>query len=98
VSTVEVEQAHSLSIEEAKNALSFFENYVAKYGTKILWSGHNAELKGPGVSGRIVLTESMAKVSIKLGMLAKAAGVKPDLLQESIRKRMAKALVPEASE
>ena len=95
MSTVQVEHSHTMSVADAKKALGAFEEHVrSKYGTKINWSGNQAELKGPGVSGSIVVTEAKATITLKLGMLAKAAGVKPDLLRESIQKRLVQAFAP----
>ena len=65
---------------------------VSKYGVKVVWSGYDAEIKGLGITGDIAVTASDITVSIKLGMMAKAAGVKADKLESSIRKRIVAAL------
>jgi putative polyhydroxyalkanoate system protein len=88
VSTIQVKQAHALSVEDAKKALGVFEQDLKKYMVKLVWSGANAEIKGTGVSGDVKVTSSDVTVSLKLGMLAKAAGVKADLLEKSIIKRL----------
>lgn len=88
MSTIQVTQKHALSVEDAKKALSAFEQDLKKYMVKLVWSGANAEIKGTGVSGDVRVTPSDVTVSLKLGMLAKAAGVKADLLEKSITKRL----------
>ncbi len=94
MSTIKVTQAHQLSIDDAKSALSGFEQDLKKYMVKLAWSGPNAELKGTGVSGDVKVTTADVTVTVKLGMLAKAAGVKADLLEKSIAKRLKSALAP----
>jgi putative polyhydroxyalkanoate system protein len=87
-----VTQSHSLGVEAAKKALSQFEQDVAKYGMKLVWSGPNAEIKGTGASGDVKVTATSVTVVVKLGMMAKVAGVKADLLEKSIEKRLKSAL------
>ena len=62
-----------------------------KYGVKVAWSGANAALSGP-VSGEININDSTLKVTIKLGMMAKMAGIDGARLESSIRKRLRVAL------
>lgn len=92
MSTVTVRESHTIGVEAAKKALGSFETDIAKYGMKLVWSGANAELKGTGASGDVTVTATSVTVNVKLGMLAKAAGVKPDKLQQSIEKRLKAAL------
>lgn len=94
MSTVQVRQPHAMGIESAKSALSGFEEDLAKRGAKLVWSGNSAEVKGTGVSGQVVVSEAEVFVEVKLGLIAKAAGVKADKLQASIEKRLAAALGP----
>ena len=96
MSTIKVTQGHSLPIEDAKKALGSFEDDLKKYMVKLVWSGSSAEIKGTGVSGDVKVTPSDVTVTVKLGMLAKAAGVKADLLEKSISKRL-KAAFTEGS-
>jgi putative polyhydroxyalkanoate system protein len=97
VSTISVRQAHSLPIEQAKKALGGFESDLTSKGVKLVWNGAQAEIKGTGVSGEVKVTASDVQVVVKLGMLAKAAGVKADLLEKSITKRLATAFAAPAS-
>jgi putative polyhydroxyalkanoate system protein len=85
---VRVTEAHSLSRDEAKAKIDDFEQMMSKYGVKAKWKGHHADLKGMGVSGTIDITDRDAQIVVKLGMMAKAAGVDPKRLEGSIRKRI----------
>ena len=92
MSKVVVQQNHSLSPEEAISKISGFQEMRAKYGVKANWKGHHANLKGLGVSGTIEVTSSAVIVTLKLGILAKAAGIDSQRLQKSIEKRLGPAL------
>lgn len=92
MSTVQVDQAHALGNDVAKKKLDAFAEDIKKYGMSLVWSGDAAELKGVGASGTVKVTPTNVSVTVKLGMMAKAAGVKPDKLQESIAKRLKAAL------
>ncbi|MEQ9502013.1 MAG: polyhydroxyalkanoic acid system family protein [Deltaproteobacteria bacterium] len=92
MSTITVTESHALSVDDAKKSLASFEGDLSKYGMKLEWSGANADLKGTGASGDVRVTDSNVTVVVKLGMMAKMAGVKPDLLEKSIQKRLKAAL------
>ena len=92
MSKISIQEAHSLSQDDAKSKVSVFEDMVSKYGVKVVWSGYNAAIKGMGISGDIAVTPSDVTVNIKLGMMAKAAGVKAEKLEPSIRRRLVDAL------
>ena len=92
MSKVVVQQNHSLSPDEAISKISGFQEMMAKYGVKAKWKGHHADLKGLGVSGSIDVSDSEVVVTIKLGMMAKAAGVDANRLKNSIEKRLGPAL------
>ena len=85
---VKVTQAHSLSIDDAKSRVGSFEEMLQKYMVKVKWKGAHADLKGTGVSGSIDVTDSDVTVVVKLGMLAKAAGIDAGRLKGSIAKRL----------
>lgn len=98
MSDVRVEKSHQLSIEAAKKALEpFGAELESKYGLKLVWNGAKADLKGTGASGSVEVSPSKVVVTVKLGMLAKAAGVKADKVQASIDKRLDAALANPAS-
>ena len=92
MSTVVVTENHSLEPDEAKSRLAAFEEEIAKYGMKAHWSGLKADLKGTGASGGVDVTSSAVIITVKLGMVAKLAGVKPDKLKASLEKRLKAAL------
>ena len=92
MSKVSVNAPHSLDQDSAKSKVSVFEDMVSKFGVKVVWSGYNAEIKGMGISGDISVSTSDVTVNLKLGMMAKAAGVKADKLENSIQKRLIEAL------
>lgn len=85
---VRVTEPHSLSAAEARSKIDGFEQMMGKYGVKAKWKGNHADLKGVGVSGSIDIDDREARVLVKLGMMAKAAGVDPKRLEGSIRKRL----------
>lgn len=87
-----VQQNHSLSPDEAISKIAGFQEMMAKYGVKAKWKGNHADLKGLGVSGSIDVSDSEVVVTLKLGMMAKAAGVDADRLKKSIEKRLGPAL------
>lgn len=89
---VKVVQPHSLPPEEAQEKMKSFEDMMKKYGVKAKWNGRHADLKGTGVSGSIDVGDSDVTVVVKLGMLAKAAGVDTGRLEQSIQKRLDSAL------
>ncbi|MCG3172218.1 MAG: hypothetical protein GMKNLPBB_00364 [Myxococcota bacterium] len=91
MSEVRVNQAHNLPVDQAVEKLKDFEDMVSKYGVKLVWNGHRAELKGTGVSGGVEVGPNNVSVLIKLGLLARAAGVDPSRLEASIRKRLTAA-------
>jgi putative polyhydroxyalkanoate system protein len=92
MSDVRVCETHSLPSEIACTKVQTFEEMLTKYGVKSKWNGTHADLKGTGVSGSIDVTDKDVTVVVKLGMLAKAAGVDAERLQSSIQKRLAAAL------
>jgi len=91
MSTIKVNQSHSLSQEEAKERLGVFESQLSKYGAKLDWKGYSAKIKGMGVSGGAEVTGDNVEVTVKLGMMAKAAGVDAERLKGSIAKRLEEA-------
>ena len=92
MSKVSVNAPHSLDQDSAKSKVSVFEDMVSKFGVKVVWSGYNAEIKGMGISGDISVSTSDVTVNLKLGMMAKAAGVKADKLENQKAHRSAQLL------
>ncbi len=92
MSSVVVTEPHAFSVDEARGRLTVLEDDLAKYRMKLVWKGDNAVLKGTGASGDVKVTGSDVTITIKLGTMAKMAGVKPDLLSKSLQKRLKSAL------
>jgi len=88
---IKVTEAHSLSTGEAVERLGVFEAMVSKFGVSLKWKGNHADFKGLGVSGTIDVSESDATIELKLGMMAKAAGIDAERLKGSISKRVREA-------
>ena len=88
---IKVVEPHGTNVDDAIGRIAPFEDMMKKYGVKIDWSGAKANIKGMGVSGDIAVDDTPASVRIKLGMMARAAGVDPKRLEASIKKRLAAA-------
>ena len=91
MSTIKVVESHNKNADDIKSGLSQFEEMFSKYMVKMVWNGHRASLSGP-VSGSIDIRANELEVMIKLGMMAKMAGIDPQRLEGSIRKRLRAAL------
>ncbi|MCK6527646.1 polyhydroxyalkanoic acid system family protein [Myxococcota bacterium] len=87
MSTIRLTQKHDLPPEEALKVFERFEGEISKYGVKLSWVGLRAEVKGMGVSGDAEVRPGEVALTLKLGMLAKAAGVDPARLEASLAKR-----------
>ena len=92
MSTITVKEGHGLASDEVKSRLGQFEQDIAKYGMKLNWNGDSAKIDGTGASGEIKVAPADVTVIVKLGMMAKMAGIKPDKLEASMRKRLQAAL------
>lgn len=88
---VVVVEKHMGTPEEAREKIASFQQMLDKYGVKPEWRGNHAKLKGLGVKGTIDVDAENVRVELSLGMMAKAAGVKADKLEGSIRKRLQKS-------
>jgi len=88
---IRVVQPHSYSHAEARDRMQDFEQTMSRYGVTSQWSGNKAKLKGMAVSGSIDVRDADVVVVVRLGMMAKAAGVDADRLRGSITRRLAAA-------
>lgn len=88
MSEIKVIEPHNTTPPDAIKKIGEFESMLKKWGVKARWSGSDAKLKGTGVSGHIKVDKAQVEVLVKLGMLAKAAGVDAGRLENSIRKRL----------
>ncbi len=91
MSQVKVSQPHSLSRSEARDKLASFEEMLKKYRVSLKWKGDNAAIKGVGVSGDVAVKDTAVDVTVKLGMLARAAGIDAKRLEGSITRRLKEA-------
>ena len=98
MSTIQVNQAHTLDRADARDRLGSLEEMMDKYGVKLDWDGDNADIKGFGVSGSVSVMDDAVEVVLTLSMMAKAAGVDPERLEGSITRRLVAAFAPETSE
>jgi putative polyhydroxyalkanoate system protein len=96
--TIHICQEHNLSVDEARERLGAFEEQMRQYGAKLVWKGPRAEVTGLGVSGSAVITESLVELTLKLGILARAAGVDEDRLRGSITRRLVIALAEDGDD
>ena len=92
MSNVRVEVPHSLPIHEVQARLAPFSEMLGKVGAKLVWKGNKAEVQGMGVSGEVLNEPGKVVVTLKLGMMARAAGVDAGRLEGSIRRRLGEAL------
>jgi putative polyhydroxyalkanoate system protein len=91
MSNVTVRQPHRLSRDAAKEKLAGFQEMLGKYRVSLTWNGYKAAISGIGVSGDVEVGAEAVDVNVKLGMLARAAGVDATKLQASIAKRLKEA-------
>ena len=68
------------------------QKHLKKFGVRLAWSGPAARIKGTGVSGSIQTSDSEVEVNLKLGLVARAAGVDAKRLEASLARRLAEAL------
>lgn len=91
MSDVRVVVPHHTTEDDAISRVADLEDMMRKYGVKSAWKGSRSELAGTGVKGSIVVDDTNVTVELKLGLIAKAAGIDPKRLQASIQKRLAGA-------
>jgi len=89
---ISVRESHSLPPAKAIKAVQTWELQMKKYGVKTQWKGQSAEVKGVGLSGSIEVTATEVVVDLKLGTLARMAGIDPVRLESSIRRRLKESL------
>ncbi len=92
MSKIQITQQHALSTDEARQRLDDFDQTLQKYGARLDWRGQRAAIKGIGVSGEVVVSTDEVRVELKLGLIARAAGVDPKRLRGSIERRLVAAL------
>jgi len=88
MSTIRLTQKHDLPVEQARALFDRFQDEMGRFGVSLHWTGNRAEVKGIGVSGDAEVRSGEVSLTLKLGMLAKAAGVDPVRLEASLAKRL----------
>ena len=92
MSNIRVEVPHALPTTEVQGRLANFSETLSKFGAKLIWKGNRAEVQGVGVSGEVVAEAGKVVVALRLGLMARAAGVDAARLESSIRRRLGEAL------
>ncbi len=88
MSNIHVRQPHTLSRDAAKAKLASFQELLGKYRVSLTWKGDEATISGMGVSGGAKVTDSAVDIEVKLGMLARAAGVDASKLEGTISRKL----------
>ena len=88
MSELTIREPHKLGAAEARKKVADFEQLLQKYQITPKWSGNRAEIKSMAVSGSINVTDTDVTIQLKLGMMARAAGIDATKLEGSIRKRL----------
>ncbi len=91
MSAIKIKVPHGTNRSDVRTKLRSFEEMMGKYGVSLDWRGDTAEIRGVGVSGRVIVDDADIEISLKLGMVARAAGVDPRRLERSIAKRLGEA-------
>ena len=97
MSSITVTHPHGTDRSTARSSMAPFEEMMGKFGVTLIWSGDSAQIKGLGVSGTVTVDDTQVVISLKLGMMAKAAGVDPARLQRTIARRMAETFDPSST-
>jgi len=97
MSTIHVSHPHGSNRSDARAKLLSFEEMMGKFGVVLEWSGDTAQIKGMGVSGHVSVDDELVEITLKLGMMAKAAGVNPARLERTIARRMGETFGPDTA-
>jgi putative polyhydroxyalkanoate system protein len=91
MTTINLEQSHSLGLEGARTRVEgLVPTLVDKYGVKVDWRGDNAHFAGKGFSGVLQVRADTVAIDLKLGLLARPfAGKIKSAMAEHVRKALA---------
>ena len=90
---IQIEQAHSMSMDDAKQALTdAFAEDLDDFDIEAKWVGYVAELHGKGADGAFTVEEDKVTFDFKMSLLSSQGGIYPDRLEAEVRKRMVAAL------
>lgn len=92
MSDVDVCVRHSLGADEAKSRLLSFEKRIAGYGAKLHWEGNLGTVSGPGFSGHVDVQDDLVRIDLKLSMIVRMAGAKPESIRRSIERSLESSL------
>lgn len=92
MANITIEVPHSHSVPEVQRRLSGFSDDLQRFGASLKWKANRAEVQGLGVSGEVVCEPNRLRITLKLGLAAKIAGVDPVRLENTIRRRLEAAL------
>lgn len=92
MANIQIDVPHRLGATVAQSRLAGFAEDLARVGAKLQWKGTRAEVHGLGVSGEVHAEPTLVRISLKLGLAARVAGVDPVRLEKSIRRRLEEAL------
>jgi len=98
MSKITVRHPHNLTLEVARERINAFEETLQKFGASLVWTDNTAEVKGFGVTGSAELGVGFVEICLKLGIMAKAAGVGPARVESSIAKRLASAFADKSQD
>ncbi len=93
MSHIQIEQAHNMSLDAAKEALTeAFAEDLEDFDIEARWEGYVAVLEGKGANGSFTIEDDKVVFDFKMSILARTGGIDPELLEEEVRKRMVAAL------
>lgn len=95
MSAVVVRKPHQLPAAEARRRIGLVEKKLGEFGIRLVWTGDRATIQAPGVSGDATLGADFVEISLKLGLVARLAGVDAARLERAIARRLEQALAPE---
>ncbi|MBI5507275.1 MAG: polyhydroxyalkanoic acid system family protein [Deltaproteobacteria bacterium] len=91
MSEIKIERSHKLGSDEAKKRFAGIEAKLKeRYGVALEWQGHNATVKGSGVTGDVKVTSDRIAVVLRLGFLVRPFAAK---IREAIERQVDEKLV-----
>lgn len=90
---IQIEQAHTMTLDEAKQALTeAFADDLEDFDLEADWDGYVAELRGKGANGSFTVEPDKVTFDFTMSILARTNGINPDFIESEVRKRMVAAL------
>lgn len=90
MSGISIKKSHSLGAEGARQRMEAMESKLQeKYGVKLSWSGHRAEIKGTGVKGTVQVGEMDVSIDLSLGLMLKPmTGKIRELMEQQVERAL----------